>query len=501
MPRSTSVFPGALLAALVLAAAPLEPGPAVPASGPAAHLASFLAPGLAAQEPGPPPGAYDASPYMGEVRNAVVYGDIWQRLQLSDRDRSLVTVAVTQALYATDELRIHIGRALDNGVTQSEIAELIPHVLWYAGFPTGVNAARVATAVFEERGLPSSPPESSPRRPNADAEPEFPGALPATPYLTALLNEVLYVETWERPELSPRDRSLATIAVNTALYRTDELLSHVRRGLDNELAQEQISEIITHVTWYAGFPAGVNAARAAARVFEDRGLPLPDARYPGAPYLDTLIDDVLYGQAWQRPELSPRDRSLATIASTQAKYQTDQLRAHLARGLDNGLTPEELSELVAHVTFYSGYPTGVNASRRLAELFRERGIPLPEEGGAEAEAGAAGPDRVLELRTYTTHPGRLDALLARFRDHTRDIFERHGMTNVGYWVPQDPPRSDDTLIYMLAHPSREAAEAAWDAFLADPEWRRVREASVADGPIIENVERVFMDPTDFSGIR
>jgi 4-carboxymuconolactone decarboxylase len=78
-----------------------------------------------------------------------------------------------------------------------------------------------------------------------------------------------------------------------------------------------------------------------------------------------------------RPDLSPRDRSLVTIAMTQAAYQTDQLRVHLRRGLDNGLTPEELSELMAQVTLYSGFPSGVNGSRVLAEVLQERGIPLP----------------------------------------------------------------------------------------------------------------------------
>jgi 4-carboxymuconolactone decarboxylase len=112
-------------------------------------------------------------------------------------------------------------------------------------------------------------------------------------------------------------------------------------------------------------------------VFEARGLPLPDARFPGAPYLDELIDGLVYGDTWTRPELSPRDRSLVTIAMTQAAYQTDQLRVHLRRGLDNGITPEELSELMAQVTLYSGFPAGVNGSRVLAEVLTERGIPLP----------------------------------------------------------------------------------------------------------------------------
>ena len=340
-------------------------------------LASLIAPqsALAAQQPAAPVGAYDASPYLGEIRNTVLYGDIWERPQLSARDRSLVTVAVTQALYATNELRLHIGRALDNGLTQSEIGELIAHVLWYSGFPTAVNAARVAAEVFAERGLPESPPESSPREPSLD-DPLFPGVFPGTPYVGDLLN-LLYAETWERPELSPRDRSLVTVAVGTALYASSEVRFHVGRALDNGVTQEEISELITHVTFYSGFPTGVNAARVAADVFEQRGLPLPDARFPGAPYLDTLISGLVYRDTWPRSELSLRDRSLITIAMTQAAYQTDQLRGHLGRGLDNGITPEELSEMMAHVTLYSGFPSGVNGSRLLAGVLQERGIPLP----------------------------------------------------------------------------------------------------------------------------
>src|ERR1041385_2931949 len=78
--------------------------------------------------------------------------------------------------------------------------------------------------------------------------------------------------------------------------------------------------------------------------------------------------------------------------------------------------------------------------------------------------------RVFELRTYTTHEGKLDALNARFRNHTTRIFQKHGMTNVGYWVPQDKP---NTLIYIISHASRDAAKQNWDAFRNDPEWQKV----------------------------
>lgn len=115
-----------------------------------------------------------------------------------------------------------------------------------------------------------------------------------------------------------------------------------------------------------------------------------------------------------------------------------------------------------------------------------------------AVAEAQSSDRVFELRTYTTKPGRLDALHARFADHTIALFERHGMTNIGYFVPQDAPQAENTLIYVLAHDSREAAKASWAAFVADPDWLLAREQSISDGPIIEKLESVFMNATDYS---
>ncbi len=106
---------------------------------------------------------------------------------------------------------------------------------------------------------------------------------------------------------------------------------------------------------------------------------------------------------------------------------------------------------------------------------------------------------VFELRTYTTHPGRLDALNKRFREHTTALFAKHGMTNVGYWVPTDEKDGKaDTLIYLLAHKDREAAAASWKAFGADPDWKTAREASEADGPIVKKVTSVFLVGTDYS---
>ena len=111
-------------------------------------------------------------------------------------------------------------------------------------------------------------------------------------------------------------------------------------------------------------------------------------------------------------------------------------------------------------------------------------------------------EKVFELRTYTTNEGKLPNLLARFRDHTRRIFEKHGIENVAYWVPQDAPEAENTLIYIIAHDSRDAATESWANFLADPEWQEVSRASQVDGRILAKAPvAVFMEATDFSGLK
>ena len=120
-------------------------------------------------------------------------------------------------------------------------------------------------------------------------------------------------------------------------------------------------------------------------------------------------------------------------------------------------------------------------------------------GGARAQEHDHG-EHVFELRTYTASPGKLSDLEARFRNHTVGLFEKHGMTNVGYWVPTDEPLSENTLIYVLEHESRDAAQASWDAFRADPEWVEARAESERNGRLAANVEAVFMKATDYSPI-
>ena len=109
--------------------------------------------------------------------------------------------------------------------------------------------------------------------------------------------------------------------------------------------------------------------------------------------------------------------------------------------------------------------------------------------------------KVYEMRTYTATEGNLDAVNARFRDHTIKLFEKHGMKSVGYWMPTDGPAAGTTLIYILEHPSREAAKANWSAFSADPDWQKAKAASEVNGRIVAKAESVFLTATDYSPIK
>ena len=119
---------------------------------------------------------------------------------------------------------------------------------------------------------------------------------------------------------------------------------------------------------------------------------------------------------------------------------------------------------------------------------------------APAQDTALDPRAALyELRVYHPHPGKLDALNARFREHTLKLFEKHGMRNVAYWIEQPTAESPDgKVIYVLAFPSREARDASWAAFGADPEWREVHARSEADGKLVARIDSTFMSLADYS---
>jgi len=126
---------------------------------------------------------------------------------------------------------------------------------------------------------------------------------------------------------------------------------------------------------------------------------------------------------------------------------------------------------------------------------------LPSSLWAVSRVGAPSdqdPGGVFELRVYHAAAGKLSELEARFRDHTIKIFDRHGLKSVAYWTAMDEPDKSNTLIYILQHPSRDAAAANWKAFQDDPEWKSVKEKSEANGKLVDKVDSTYMAMTDFS---
>ncbi len=120
--------------------------------------------------------------------------------------------------------------------------------------------------------------------------------------------------------------------------------------------------------------------------------------------------------------------------------------------------------------------------------------------GFTAVGGSNSSHHVYELRMYHVHPGKMDALRSRFGDHTDAIFKQHDIKSIGYWVPEDAPNSQSLFIYILEHPSRQEAEKNWAAFQADPEWKKVKGESEAQGPLVDHIDRYFMDPTSYSAL-
>lgn len=121
-----------------------------------------------------------------------------------------------------------------------------------------------------------------------------------------------------------------------------------------------------------------------------------------------------------------------------------------------------------------------------------------EPMGRTSSGQGAAPGTVYELRVYHAAPGKLGDLLARFREHTIKLFGSHEMKVVAFWTPVDEPQKSDTLIYILQHPSREAATTNWKSFQDDPEWKSVKEKSEANGKLVEKVDSTYLELTDFS---
>jgi 4-carboxymuconolactone decarboxylase len=217
------------------------------------------------------------------------------------------------------------------------------------------------------------------------------------PALEAYTRDRLLGDVWNRPGLSPRDRSIATLAALIARNQTIEMPYHFNLALDNGVKPREISEIITHLAFYAGWASAMSAVAIAKDVFAARHVgadqlpavsvtPLPideaaeakratsvDAQF-GAffPGVVQYTTDVLFRDLWLRPDLAPRDRSLVTVSALIANGQTAQLTPHLNRAMDNGLTQTEASEAITQLAFYVGWPNVFSAMPVAKDVFEKR---------------------------------------------------------------------------------------------------------------------------------
>ena len=216
-------------------------------------------------------------------------GEMWSRPQLSRRDRSLFIIAVLGAQARDEELEVHTQIGLNHGLTRVEIEELLLHVAAYAGFPAAMAASRHVDAALLRAEGGDRLSMRTPAEPKSDADRDRDGLdvmrtltggragddpIAALASITASLGDVgamamrwAFGEIWCRPQLSRRDRSLAVIAILTALGAAEELAFHVPGGLHHGLTRTEIEEVMTHLTLYAGFPRAVEGMRAARRAF------------------------------------------------------------------------------------------------------------------------------------------------------------------------------------------------------------------------------------------
>ena len=204
-------------------------------------------------------------------------------------------------------------------------------------------------------------------------------------------------DLWKRPGLTPRDRSIVTLAALIARNQTIEMPYYFNLAIDNGVKPREISEIITHLAFYSGWDNAMAAAAVAKGVFADRKIgsdqlaPASPALLPldkdgeakraagvdqqfgnVAPGIVQYTTDVLFRDLWLRPDLAPRDRSLVTVSALIASGQVPQITYHLNRAMDNGLTQTQAAEVVTHLAFYAGWPNAFSALPVVKEVFEKR---------------------------------------------------------------------------------------------------------------------------------
>jgi 4-carboxymuconolactone decarboxylase len=218
------------------------------------------------------------APALGRYAQEDVVGDLWQRPQLSRRDRSVVTVAILIARAQTVDLPHSMNVALDSGVTPRELSEIITHLAFYSGWSNAMTAVSVAKDIFAQRGIgPDQLPAASPPLLPLDEQGEASRVASvqqllgtALPGLDHFTTDPLFKDVWLRPDLSPRDRSLVTITSLMANGQVAQLPGHLNRALNNGLTPEQAGEVVTQIAFYAGWPNAFSAGPVVAEVLRGR---------------------------------------------------------------------------------------------------------------------------------------------------------------------------------------------------------------------------------------
>jgi 4-carboxymuconolactone decarboxylase len=211
------------------------------------------------------------APGLATLTDDVLFGDVWRRPELSPRDRSLVTISVLVATGKPAQLAGHLGRALDNGVRPSEASGVLAHLAMYCGWPSAVSALDIYDQVYTGRKVDTAALRAvGPRLPAPASDPARAKALndelgTVAPKFVQLSNDVIFDDLWRRPDLSPRDRSLVTIAALAGMGDDDQLDFYLRRGLESGLSRAQIAEALTHLAFYAGWPKATKALTAVTK--------------------------------------------------------------------------------------------------------------------------------------------------------------------------------------------------------------------------------------------
>lgn len=218
------------------------------------------------------------APALEHYTRNTLMGDLWQRPQLSKRDRSIVTLAALIARNQQAEMAYHLDLALNNGVKPGEISELITHLAFYSGWGNAMAAVAIASGVFERHGvkaeqLPQAEVEPLPLDEEAEARREtlvrenFGETAPGVVQFTT---DALFHDLWLRPGLAPRDRSLVTVSALIASGQVAQMPFHLNKAMDNGMTQTQASEVLTHLAFYAGWPNVFSALPVAKDVFAKR---------------------------------------------------------------------------------------------------------------------------------------------------------------------------------------------------------------------------------------